>query len=199
MAKEETFALIIIDLSDEQIYTPNGAKIFKDVGNIVKLANALPQDRVFDVRLWLSEKDDTPLKELFPGEFMETNPKAQLAQEIAGKIKVTFVKKTQYSAFFETGLHEMLQDAGVTCVLLCGVHTDYCVFATALDAFNHRYKVLVVQDACATVSGPAGHRKGINDILRFLGSYAQIATTEQALKAIDAGSLEPIARQPQQL
>lgn len=33
----------------------------------------------------------------------------------------------------------------VTTVILAGIQTDFCIFATALDAFNYGFKVLIAQ------------------------------------------------------
>jgi nicotinamidase/pyrazinamidase len=58
-----------------------------------------------------------------------------------------------YSAFFEndtvtpTGLGGLLSSLGVQRVLVCGLATDYCVKATALDARRLGLDVVVVEDA----------------------------------------------------
>ena len=63
-----------------------------------------------------------------------------------------------YSGFFDngrrkaTGLHEWLQSQGVDQLLLCGMATDYCVKATALDAVSLGYGTTVVADACRGVN-----------------------------------------------
>jgi nicotinamidase/pyrazinamidase len=63
-----------------------------------------------------------------------------------------------YSGFFDnnrrkaTGLHEWLQGQRVDQLLLCGLATDYCVKATALDAMSLGYGTTVVADACRGVS-----------------------------------------------
>jgi len=63
-----------------------------------------------------------------------------------------------YSGFFDngrrkaTGMHEWLQSQGVDQLLLCGMATDYCVKATALDAVSLGYDTTVVADACRGVN-----------------------------------------------
>ena len=51
------------------------------------------------------------------------------------------------SAFFGTGLHAALQQQGVDTLLLAGCTTSVCVRASALDAMQHGYRTLVVQEA----------------------------------------------------
>jgi nicotinamidase/pyrazinamidase len=50
-----------------------------------------------------------------------------------------------------TGLREMLADAGVTRIVVCGLATDYCVKATALDGLSHGFQVELLQDGVRAV------------------------------------------------
>ena len=71
-----------------------------------------------------------------------------------------------YSAFFEndgktpTGLSHYVQGLGVTEVFVCGLATDYCVLASALDARALGVEVFLVADACRGVDQPTGSVKG---------------------------------------
>jgi nicotinamidase/pyrazinamidase len=62
-----------------------------------------------------------------------------------------------YSGFFDngkrksTGLGEWLKAQGVTHVFVCGLATDYCVKATALDAAQLGFPTTLIQDACRGV------------------------------------------------
>jgi nicotinamidase/pyrazinamidase len=51
-----------------------------------------------------------------------------------------------------TALAAMLQEAGVTRIVLAGLTTDYCVKETALDARRHGYPVTVIEDAIRAVN-----------------------------------------------
>jgi nicotinamidase/pyrazinamidase len=51
-----------------------------------------------------------------------------------------------------TPLHALLQRQGVTALQLCGVATDWCVRATALDAVRLGYRVHLVDTAIAAVN-----------------------------------------------
>jgi len=54
------------------------------------------------------------------------------------------------NAFRETKLEEMLRSKGIERVIITGMMTHMCVDATARAASDLGYKVIVVQDACAT-------------------------------------------------
>jgi nicotinamidase/pyrazinamidase len=50
-----------------------------------------------------------------------------------------------------TKLDSLLRDRGVETVVICGLATDYCVRATALDALRLGYETTVLGDAIAAV------------------------------------------------
>lgn len=55
-----------------------------------------------------------------------------------------------------TGLEQLLHERGVERVVVCGLATDYCVAATALDAVRRGFATSVVLDAIAAVDLTAG-------------------------------------------
>ncbi|ACS90721.1 nicotinamidase [Thermococcus sibiricus] len=55
--------------------------------------------------------------------------------------------KEAYSGFEGTNLAEILKEKGVKKVYICGVATEYCVRATALDALKHDFEVYLVKNA----------------------------------------------------
>jgi nicotinamidase/pyrazinamidase len=61
------------------------------------------------------------------------------------------------------GLAEWLRDKGVTDVDVCGIATDYCVRATALDAANEGFGTTVLTSLIAGVA-PASTRQALTDL-----------------------------------
>ena len=79
------------------------------------------------------------------------------------KIEKVFPKGTDpaidsYSGFFDnghrkaTGMGDWLRSRGVTGVYVCGLATDYCVKATALDARQLGFETYLVEDASRGVN-----------------------------------------------
>ena len=62
-----------------------------------------------------------------------------------------------YSAFIEadartrTGLHGYLRERGIVSVYVCGLATDFCVAATALDARKLGFAATVIEDASRAI------------------------------------------------
>jgi nicotinamidase/pyrazinamidase len=74
-----------------------------------------------------------------------------------------------YSGFAATSLERDLREHGVRRVFVCGLATDYCVKATALDAKAAGFDVVVLADAAAAVNVSPGDEERALDELRANG------------------------------
>ncbi len=120
---------------------------------------------------------------LWPDHCVQDTPGAELSPALRRDAIRHIVRKgtdpriDSYSGFFDnarrraTGLHEVLKREGVEEVHLVGVATDYCVRATALDALEHGYRVVV-------------HRCGVR------GVDLQPGDSERALEEMRAAGAE---------
>ena len=59
------------------------------------------------------------------------------------------VNKTGYSAFHETGLHQLLQSKGIDRLVVTGLTTSQCVNSSARAASDFGYTTFMVEDAQA--------------------------------------------------
>lgn len=69
-----------------------------------------------------------------------------IARATAGDHLVT---KREADSFFETGLADLLREAGVTAIQIIGMMTQHCVTHTALSPEASGYSVSILGDACA--------------------------------------------------
>lgn len=80
-----------------------------------------------------------------------------------------------YSGFYDngrrrsTGLADWLRNHGVTSVVICGLATDYCVAATAIDAATEGFKTTVALDAIRGVELNKGDCAAALDRMRKAG------------------------------
>jgi maleamate amidohydrolase len=58
------------------------------------------------------------------------------------------ITKQRASAFFGTPLTAHLTQLGVQTTIICGESTSGCVRATAVDAYSHGFKVVLVEECC---------------------------------------------------
>ena len=64
-----------------------------------------------------------------------------------------------------TGLAGQLERWGVETVVVCGLATDYCVKATALDGVDEGYRVVLLGDAVRAVNlGPQDGEEALAEI-----------------------------------
>ena len=76
------------------------------------------------------------------------------------------IKKPRVSSFFDTLLDVHLGGIGVDTIYLAGVSTDLAVEATARDAHDRDYTVVVVEDCCAAASG-LDHKNSLETMKKF--------------------------------
>lgn len=76
----------------------------------------------------------------------------ELALKIKNSTKANVVTITKHNpgAFFGTDLDLQLRRRGIDTLILTGVATENGVYATALDAYQFGYRVIVVEDACSS-------------------------------------------------
>ena len=81
------------------------------------------------------------------------------------------------SAFFGTTLASLLASAGCDTVVVTGASTSGCVRATALDALQHGYRVVVPREAVGDRSADA-HEANLYDLDT---KYADVVSVEDVL------------------
>ncbi|EGP4990119.1 TPA: cysteine hydrolase [Enterococcus faecium] len=90
------------------------------------------------------------------------------------------ITKYNPSAFFGTSLDLQLRRRGIETIILSGVATTNGVYATALDAFQHGYHVVLAEDACSD-RDKESHQLFIKKIFP---KTARVRSTKQIIEAI---------------
>ncbi len=79
--------------------------------------------------------------------FDRGNPLGDFTPELTPRSSDRVITKQFPSAFFSTGLAELLQKERIDTLVIAGLTTSGCVRATAVDALCHGFVPLVVEDA----------------------------------------------------
>lgn len=90
------------------------------------------------------------------------------------------ITKYNPSAFFGTSLDLQLRRRGIETIILSGVATTNGVYATALDAFQHGYHIVLAEDACSD-RDKESHQLFIKKIF---SKTARVRSTKQIIEAI---------------
>jgi nicotinamidase/pyrazinamidase len=166
-------ALLIVDLQND--FCPGGPLGVPGGETIIPVINALIPyfSKIYATQDWHPANHisfaaqggiwpphcvaDTPGAELHPG--------LQASRAIRIR-KGTDPNKEAYSGFQGTNLVEMLRNTSVKRLIISGLATDYCVKATAIDAVNAGFSVVVLTDTVRGVNvNPDDSSKAFDDML----------------------------------
>ena len=111
---------------------------------------------------------------------------AEVAAEIVRDPDDVWLPKRRWSAFFKTDLDQMLREWGVETVAVAGVTTHFCVLSTAMDAFAHDFKTVILEDLCASFSEEV-HRSTLENLRgEVLTLWFRIMTGAEFLETLEA-------------
>jgi nicotinamidase/pyrazinamidase len=182
-------ALLIIDFQND--FTPGGALAVEGGDEIGEPIRRLAPnfDVVAATRDWHPpdhasfETEGGP----WPAHCMQGTHGAELHQAMED-VDVDFVvdvgrerEDEGYSGFEKSDLAEQLRERGVERVAVCGLATDYCVRASAIDACREGFDVTVVEDAIRAVNlDPGDGERAIEDMKE---AGVKLVSSDQLLAA----------------
>lgn len=117
----------------------------------------------------------------------EASPIAQFVPALAPRPDEIAISRKLPSAFFGTGLNDILQARGVDTVLIAGCTTSGCVRASALDAMCYGFIPIVVSD-CVGDRAPEQHAASLFDLGQ---KYADLMTSDQVIGRLERLSASP--------
>ena len=74
----------------------------------------------------------------------------QLAQGLHAEPSDLRIRKTTPDSFLRTELQATLQSGGITDLIICGMHTEFCVDTTTRKALALGYPVILIEDGHTT-------------------------------------------------
>jgi nicotinamidase-related amidase len=92
------------------------------------------------------------------------------------------VVKRRYSAFFGTQLATLLISLNRTHVVVGGINTHACVRATAVDAYQRDYHIILAADTIASYDGEY-HRESMRYLAQSIGTPMTNAEIKNAVRA----------------
>lgn len=93
----------------------------------------------------------------------------------------TVLEKQFPSAFFGTGLAELMRERGIDTVLVCGTSTSGCIRATVVDGVSHGFRMIVPRECVADRSEPS-EQAALFDIQ---AKYGDVVTLAEVLERIN--------------
>ena len=168
-------ALIVVDMQRD--FMPGGALPVPGGDEIIPIVNECVKKFRERGALIVATRDWHPPDHIsfrerggpWPRHCVQNTPGAEFVVELPEDAiiisKATEPEKEAYSGFEGTNLAEVLREKGVKRVYVCGVATEYCVKATALDAVKHGFETYLLTDAVKGIN-PEDERKALEELQR---------------------------------
>lgn len=174
-------AVIVIDMLNDFVM---GKLRCERVDHIIpNLQKLLAEARKTGVHVVYSNdahlKEDSELR-VWGEHAMRGTKGAEVIPELRPESTDYVFEKRTYSAFFETGLDQLLRSLGVTRLYITGIHTNICDRHTSADAFFRGYDIVILQDGVEAFDEKS-HSEGL-EYLR--ANYkAEIKTVEEVMES----------------
>lgn len=104
----------------------------------------------------------------------------RIVDELEPRPDELVIDKNASSSFNGTGIDQLLRNLNLDTLVMAGMATDMCVEATARDAADRGYNVIVVEDATATFFAEH-HQAALSSLARV---YTKVWTTEQVIEQL---------------
>lgn len=166
-------ALIVVDMQRD--FMPGGALPVPEGDSIIPRCNEYI--RMFGEKgaLIVATRDWHPENHIsfrerggpWPKHCVQNTPGAEFVVDLPEDAVI--VSKAQepdreaYSGFEGTELAAILKEKGIKRVYICGVATEYCVKATALDAVKHGFETYLLLDAVKGIN-PEDEEKALKEL-----------------------------------
>lgn len=197
----KTCALLIVDVQVD-FCAPDGATALRGRPN--KLMQAVPEKINAFVRIitnfqvmpiyirTIVDEDNLPENARFFNEMKgvkhptQKNTRGAEFYNLDFPENAVFFEKKASDPFTHTNFKQQLLDYGIKTVLVCGVRTEICVDATARQAFNEGFNVIIIKDLVATRDN---NTDDATYALKFLDAYIGfVLSSSEVLKSLDIPS-----------
>ncbi len=175
-------ALLIIDMQQALCQGPGGPF---DGRGVIRRINALARAaRAAQVPvIWVQHEDEGRLRTGTPGWELAAGMEADAAD--------LRLHKATPDAFHGTELTALLKERGIDTLMVCGLHTEFCVDTTCRRALALGWPVLLAQDAHTSAGNAVlppeqiiAHHNATLTAIRSFGPRVQTWPTEALLHAL---------------
>ena len=132
-------AVLVIDVQQGLCEGPDAA--YDCPGTIARINAVTQRARAAGVPVFFVQHESSA------GYLEHGSPEWQLATGLKVQAGDRRIRKTTPDAFLRTDLHEALQALGIKDLVVCGMHTEFCVDTTIRRALAMGYPVTLVADA----------------------------------------------------
>lgn len=150
----ELSALLILDMQDyflessSHAFIPSGKIILPGLLRTAEYFRSMGRP-VIGTKHINTEKNAAMMGKWWSELILQSHPLSNLNQKLEIQMD-EIIQKTQYDAFHESTLHEVIKKQGVQQLVIGGVMTHLCCESTARAAFVRGYEIFFLVDGTAT-------------------------------------------------
>jgi len=173
--RKEAAALLVVDMTKPfvergPLASPNARAIVARIASLVKSFRSALRPVLWIVQGHHSVQHDRGkrLSSWWPVPLLEGTDDVEMASGLDVMPDEKVIIKRRYSGFYQTDLECTLRCLGVEQLVICGVITNVCPFATAFDAFFRDFCVYFPADCTASLNRDL-HLAGLRSIAGWCG------------------------------
>lgn len=168
-------ALLVIDMQ-VGLFTPSTPRF--DANGVIRRINSLSKTvRDNGDLVIFIQHDGTSESYLIPG-----TPEWEILPSLTSTPSDIIVTKTANDAFYNSNLQEVLDNNGITELIVTGCATDFCVDTTIRSALAKNYKITVVEDGHTTGNRPYLDAQSV--IAHHNWIWSELSATAHKVKVI---------------
>jgi nicotinamidase-related amidase len=167
---DETPALLIIDMVKDNFIdsrnlaiTPFARATIEPLNKLIDVFRDQKWPIVFSTDAF--HEDDFIFKGRMQPHSLSGTEGAKVVDALDMRDDDLWLPKPRFSAFFNTGLANWLQERGVSLCAVGGISTHFCVLTTVLDAICHDFKSVLLED-CSAASSKQLHEQTLDNYRR---------------------------------
>ena len=151
--KNSRSGLLIIDMQEFFFQKPERRRgldqVIKNINHLITCFDSYSLPVFHVVSCYKADRSNWDLKMKAAGipELIEGAPETAILPKLLVENGHRTITKTRYSAFFKTGLAELLHAENIDRVVVAGAYTHYCVNATIFDAYCYDFVPCLVTDS----------------------------------------------------
>ncbi len=152
----DSSALLVIDMQQyfcnpqSHAYFKEATRIVPNIQQLITMYRGEKRPVIFTRYALLRTEEKGTIGRWWRDVLYDDQAMAPLIESLQPLPSEPVIRKTQYSAFFQTNLESFLKDQQVSSLVITGVLTHLCCETTARDAFMRGYDVFFVTDATAS-------------------------------------------------
>jgi nicotinamidase-related amidase len=154
--RPQTSALFVIDMQQffctpsSHAYFKDSTKIIPNIHQLITIYRHTSLPVIFTRYALLTTESPGAMGRWWHDVLYDDNNLSNIIAQLKPLPHEPVIRKTQYSAFYQTELQSILHKLKVTNILITGVLTHLCCETTARDAFMRNFDVFFVKDATAS-------------------------------------------------